>query len=323
MVHTRGMGMLIVGTVLAVGCNPGERNEVVSESVVELNGRQYLLEQIGDVAIAQIYADGFEALELGEKLLVWHLCNAALAGRDIYYDQRYAHNLEMREVLEEMITHADNINPSVRSEIHRYTKLFWINTGPYNNLTARKFVLGVEPETFRVAAHVAEADGAVFPMGNEETLDELFTRLEPMFFDETFDPIVTNKTPGDGMDILISSANNLYDGVSMIDLVNFNEQYPLNSRLIKIDGRLSEEVYRIEGEGRYADELREIVHHLEAAVPYATTPMARALEALVMWYRTGEAEDRRAYDIAWVADQVSSVDTINGFTEVYMDARGA
>ena len=32
--------------------------------------------------------------------------------------------------------------------------------------------------------------------------------------------------------------------------------------------------------------------------------------------------DRIAYDIAWVRDQESLVDTINGFIEVYMDPRG-
>ena len=76
------------------------------------------------------------------KILVWHLYLAALAGRDIYYDQRYAHNLEMRAVLE-AILHATRRTSSrdVLAEIRRYTKLFWINTGPYNNLTARKFVL--------------------------------------------------------------------------------------------------------------------------------------------------------------------------------------
>jgi dipeptidyl-peptidase-3 len=51
--------------------------------------------------------------------------------------------------------------------------------------------------------------------------------------------------------------------------------------------------------------------------------MARALEALVRFYRTGETSARREYDIAWVADTESDVDTINGFIEVYMDARGA
>ena len=51
--------------------------------------------------------------------------------------------------------------------------------------------------------------------------------------------------------------------------------------------------------------------------------MQEALRALVRFYRTGEDKDRRAYDIAWLADKDSPVDTINGFIEVYLDARGA
>ena len=50
--------------------------------------------------------------------------------------------------------------------------------------------------------------------------------------------------------------------------------------------------------------------------------MAKALTALVTFYRTGEVKDREAYDIAWVQDKVSPVDTINGFIEVYLDPRG-
>ena len=37
--------------------------------------------------------------------------------------------------------------PSVLGEIRRYTKLFWINSGPYNNVTARKFVLRLDPDS--------------------------------------------------------------------------------------------------------------------------------------------------------------------------------
>ena len=286
-------------------------------------GRQYLLERIDDVAVAQIYADGFETLDRREKVLVWHLYQAALAGRDIFYDQRYAHNLEMRDVLEEILTHADGVDPETLAAIHRYTKLFWINTGPYNNLTARKFVVGVTQEAFAAAARAAAANGASFPTRDGESVDALLARLEPMFFDETYDAIVTNKTPGAGRDILVASSNNLYDGVATSDLEGFEERYALNSRLVKRDGRLVEEVYRANDNGRYRAEITEIVRHLEAAIPYATEPMARALAALAQWYRTGEAADRRTYDIAWVADQSSPVDTINGFTEVYMDARGA
>src|SRR5690606_21962801 len=117
-----------------------------------------------------------------------------------------------------------------------------------------------------------------------------------------------------------SSANNFYLGVTMADLEGFDERYALNSRLIRSNGTLVEEVYRVGG--RYDREIREIVRHLEAAIPYAPPPTAAALRALITWYETGEDADRVAYDIAWVHDKDSPVDTINGFIEVYMDARG-
>src|SRR5262249_9461138 len=92
------------------------------------------------------------------------------------------------------------------------------------------------------------------------------------------------------------------------------------ARLVKRDGQLVEEVYRLGG--RYDGCIREVVRHLRAAVPFATDPMAAALRALIRFYETGETSDRVAYDIAWVRDRDSPVDTINGFVEVYMDARG-
>jgi dipeptidyl-peptidase-3 len=282
--------------------------------------RKYLLERVGDAAIVQLYADGFEALPLGEKTLIWHLYQAALAGRDIYYDQRYAHNLEMRDLLEEIIAHPGGIDPATLAEIQRYTKLFWVNTGPYNNLTARKFVLKCTPEAFRQAVLAAERSGATFRRRQGESLDAMLGRMQPWFFDPAVDPILTNKSPGAGRDILQASANNLYGpDVTMKDIESFTERYPLNSRLVKQNGRLVEEVYR--EKGRYGEQISRIVSHLEQAIPYATEPMARALAALVKVYRTGEVPDRRAYDIAWVQDKDSPVDTINGFTEVYLDAR--
>ena len=283
--------------------------------------RKYLLERIDDAAVVQVYADGFESLPLKEKTLIWHLYQAARAGRDIFYDQRHRNGIEMRRILEAVITHPQGIDSPALDEIRRYTKLFWLNTGPYNNHTSRKFVLGIPPQTFAAAVKAAVAGGATIPTAAGESVDAMLRRLEPMFFDPDVDPIVTNRNPGAGRDILTASANNLYaGGVTTADLKGFTEKYGLNSRLVKRDGRLIEEVYKIGG--RYSKEITEIVRHLEAAIPFATEPMAKALGALVRFYRTGETADRVQYDIAWVADKSSPVDTINGFIEVYMDPRG-
>src|SRR5436189_2384792 len=150
--------------------------------------RTYLLERIDDAVVVQLYADGFRNLSLRDRTLVWHLTQAAIAGRDIFYDQRYAHNLEMRDVLEAILSRPHAIDPGTFAAIERYTKLFWINTGPHNNLTARKFVPTCTPRAFAEAAHAAHSAGARFRLKPGEPLDALLARLEPLFFDPTVDP---------------------------------------------------------------------------------------------------------------------------------------
>ena len=270
--------------------------------------RKYLLERVGDASVVQLYADGFASLPRKQKSLIWHLYQAAIAGRDIFIDQKHKDALEMRGIIERIVANPQGVDAATLAEVQRYTKLFWLNNGPYNNLTARKFVLACTPDAFAAAAKTAGADPAAV------------ARLQSMFFDPAVDTIVTNKTPGAGKDILQSSANNLYSGVTMADLKGFEEKYGLNSRLVKQNGKLVEEVYRIDG--RYGKQITEIVKHLDAAKAFAEPPMAKALEALITFYRTGEVTDREAYDIAWVQDKVSPVDTINGFIEVYLDPRG-
>jgi dipeptidyl-peptidase-3 len=282
--------------------------------------RRYLLERVDDAAVVQLYADDFRSMDLKTKTLVWHLYQAAIAGRDVYYDQRSASSLDMRDLVEGIVEHPGSTKSDTLAEIQRYAKLFWLNSGPYNNLTAAKFVLKCPPAALAEAAHSAESAGARFFLAAGETLDQKLARLQPMFFDPAFAPSVTTKTPKPRQDLLATSFNNLYSGVSSKDLAGFKEQYRLNSRLVKRNGALVEEVYRVGG--RYDPQIRAIVGHLEAAVPFATESMAQALRALIKWYQTGSPADRREYDIAWVADKASPVDTINGFTEVYLDARG-
>ena len=316
---------VVAVAVLAAGCSSQRNDEegatgAAPAAAAAATERRYLLEQVDDAAVVQLYADGFSSLPLREKTLIYHLYLAALAGRDIYIDQRHRNSLEIRGVFEQIVAHPQGVDAGTLREVQRYAKLFWLNNGPYNNLTARKFVLNVTPQALSAAVKAATEGGATFTPPQGETVDAMLVRLGPMLLDANVDPIVTNKTPGPGRDILTASANNLYSGVSMADLKGFTEKYGLNSRLVKRDGRVVEEVYRIGG--RYGAQIANVVRHLEAAVPFASAPMANALRALIQFYRTGEAADRAKYDIAWVQDKESPVDTINGFIEVYMDPRG-
>ncbi len=86
--------------VTIVACAPAETPQPTTTGGED--DRPYLLERVDDAAVVQLYADGFEALPLQEKTLIYHLYEAALAGRDIFIDQRYAHSLEMRDVIEEI-----------------------------------------------------------------------------------------------------------------------------------------------------------------------------------------------------------------------------
>lgn len=320
----RARTALVTGLLLAAGAGlafaPVRARRAAPQTPAP-DTRRYLLEQVDDAAIVQLYADGFASRPLDEKILMWHLSQAAIAGRDIFYDQESAAGLEMRDVIEAVVAHPGTTNAATLAEVRRYAKLFWINSGPYNNLTTRKFVLTCTPAAFRAAVKAAVAAGARIPLAPGDTLDRHLDRLQPMFFDPAVAPSVTVKTPPAGQDILSASSNNMYAGVTMKDLEGFAEQYRLNSRVVKRDGRIVEEVYRVGG--RYDPQIRAIVGHLEAARPYATPAMANAIDALIAWYRTGRAADRKAYDIAWVADRASPVDTINGFTETYVDPRGA
>lgn len=290
--------------------------------------RKYLLERVDDAAVVQLYVDGFEQLPVSEKILIYHLSQAAIAGRDIFIDQKYRHALEIRDLVENVLVHSQGVNEKTLADIRHYAKLFWINNGPHHNLTCQKFVLSCSPEDFSRAVMAAEASGAKFAKREGEDTAGLLKRMHPLLFAPEVDSQVTSKAPKDGKDILEASANNFYEGVKLADLDGFRERYPLNSKLVKLpDGKLKELVWRagfdkVVPAGMYARQIRQINAHLEAAIPFATPKMARALGALIQYYRTGSAADLRAYHVAWVADNDSPVDTINGFVEVYVDARG-
>ncbi|HLE34017.1 MAG TPA: peptidase M49 [Bacteroidota bacterium] len=290
--------------------------------------RKYSLERVGPARVVQLYADGFDQLSTREKIFAYYLSRAALAARDIAIDQHHRWALEIRSLLEGIVTHNSGIDQKVYEKILMYTKLFWLNNGPYDNITSRKYVIECSQADFLSAADHARKNGADLGLGNE-TLDAKLARIGSFLFDPNVEPMMTNKTPG--QDWIHESGVNFYGkGLTQKDVEKFvqsgRQKNELNSRIVKADGRISEEIWRAGGNGiepgRYAADLEATIFYLEKAIPYASGPAQQeTLRRLIRHFRTGSLEDFRQFNIQWVGD-TSAIDLIHGFIEVYLDPMG-
>ncbi len=289
--------------------------------------RVYSLERVGPARVVQAYADGFNQLTTKEKIFSYYLYLASIAARDIALDQHHPAALEVRNIFEKVYTHAGGIDPVVMEKITAYLKLFWINNGFYDYLTSKKFVPECTFEEFSVAVTTAQKNGAVIDLGSE-TLEQKLARLKPIIFDATYQPVLTNKTPGD--DWIKQSAVNFYgENITYKEVEQWaktNEKNPLNSKIVKENGKLVEKVWRAGNEsippGMYAADLTAAIGYLEQAIPYASSDyQAGTVRKMIKYLQTGDSQDFRDYNIHWVKDN-SNVDFIFSFIEVYLDPRG-
>lgn len=284
-----------------------------------------LVERVGTTGFLQLQADSFKDMALKDKVLAYWLSMAAIAIHPIVFDQNSPYGLRIKLLLEQILTHPQGINPDLLKKLTDYTKLFWANRGNRNSSTSRKFLPEFSPEELRAAAEQALKNRA--RLGPRARLEKELEELRRPIFDPEFEPLLTAKNPPSGQDPLKASANNLYEGVQMADLQGFAERYPLNSRLVKKDGKLVEQVYRAgtpDGSippGLYAAELARAIRYLKMALPYAGASQKKVLNDLIRYYQTGDPADWRQFNIDWVRND-SAVDFTHGFIEVYKDARG-
>lgn len=319
----------LVAALIAAGCSSTAPGPVAADGGTEAGAaaeRRYELERVGTTAVVQLYADGFESLSLRDKLLAYHLTQAAIAGRDIYLDQRFAYGLSLRWVLESLFLVKGQLEPAVAAEVDRYCKLFWVHSGIHDNLTTQKNLLNLTWEQFAGACEIAARNGHALGLRELAPLRDL-REVHAVLTDPATFRSVTDKSTEHGNDPLAASCNNLYVGVTSKDLEGFVEQNGLNSRLVKHDGALVEQVYRAgDGDrvppGRYAEALAKVNEHLRQALAFAPLPTQAALRKLIRYNETGDLADWRAFNIAWVQDKDSAVDFTIGFVEVYLDPRG-
>jgi dipeptidyl-peptidase-3 len=300
------------------------------------NAGKVVVERVGDTAFIQLHAPSFQALSPRQQALAYWLTQASIAIDPIIYDQLSAYGLRQKRLLEGIMAHSDGIDPLARMRVAEFAKIFWANRGNHNDLTSQKFMPGFTFEQLRRAAMSAQHAGAfqtpyadLPPLKTPSDLRHELDDLRVSFFDATFEPMTTAKSPVGGKDTIQSSSNTFYPGLNLEDLKGFQEKYPLNSRVVKgADGKLTELVYRAgtpDGKvppGVYATFLKRANDCFQKARAYAEPGQAEAIDHLIRYYQTGDYAEWVAFGTAWVQND-ATVDFDNGFIEVYRDARGA
>lgn len=283
---------------------------------------KYVVDRFADIEVLRYKVPDFESLPLQKKLFIYYLTEAALQGRDILFDQNGRYNLAIRQLVEDVYTNysGDRESPQFKA-LELYLKQIWFGNGIHHHYSMDKFTPGFSRDFFM--QQVAQLPAECRP-------DDIVT-----IADVIFNPSVMAKrvNQADGADIILTSANNLYDGnVTQAEVEAYYESlknpndstpisYGLNSRIVKEDGVVKEQVYKLGG--LYSDAIAKIIENLEKAMPYAESDaQRRVISTLIDFYRTGDLATFDLYSILWAEDTEPQVDFINGFIESYGDPLG-
>ena len=295
-----------------------------------------LVERVGETGFVRVEAESFRSLDAKQQELAYWLTQASMAVDPIVYDQFSRFGLRQKRLLEGIAAHQQGIDAGVRTRITDFAKLFWANKGNHNELTSQKFLPGFTFEELKQAALIAQKSGAfssnsgdLLPITTPSELNSELENLRDSFFDANFEPMLTAKNPSGGRDAIQASSNTFYVGVTLADLKDFHDTHPLNSRVVRgKNGELEEVVCRAgtpDGKvapGLYATYLKRANAYLERAQQVADPSQAKVIRELVRYYQTGDPGDWLQFGIDWVQNN-AIVDFVNGFIEIYRDARGA
>ena len=288
----------------------------------------YQTEQFADVRILRYQVPDFDKLSLKQKKLLYFLSKAALCGRDILWDQNYRYNLLIRWVLENIYINFEGERATNDfKEFEIYLKRVWFCNGIHHHYSTDKLIPGFSQDYF--TSLFSKTKWQKLPDGFYK-IEELISFILPLLFDSELDAKRVNQT--DGVDMIASSANNYYEGISQEEAeefyaskINSEELHPvshgLNSKLIRENGEIVEKVWKLNG--MYSKAIEQIIHWLKEALPYSENEIqAKSIELLIEYYQTGDLALFDQYNMAWLRDKESLVDFVNGFIETYGDPMG-
>ncbi len=285
------------------------------------NKFNYVVDRFADIEVLRYKVPGFENLSTRQKGLIYYLTEAAIAGRDILWDQNGKYNLSIRQLIENVYTNfTGNKESRQYKALEKYLKLIWFGNGIHHHYSMDKFVPEFD-ETF-LRYEVTKLPESKQPSNIDELCEVIF------------DPTIAAKrvNQAEGEDLITTSACNLYEGVTQQQVEDYYNalkdttdltpiSYGLNTRVTMIDGKVTEQVYRLGG--LYSDAIARIVDNLTKAREYTENEkQAAVIDKLISYYKSGDLAMFDDYSIEWVEDTNSQVDFINGFIESYGDPLG-
>lgn len=281
----------------------------------------YVADRFADIEVLRYEVPGFNDLSLNQKKLVYYLTEAALMGRDILWDQNNKYNLELRQLLENIYTsYSGDKNGKEFKAFEKYLKQIWFGNGIHHHYSMDKFVPEFSESFLRSAIKS-------LPASKRPANADLMIKV---VFDPEF--VAKRVNQAEGADLIVTSANNLYDGVTQSEVENYYNamkdstdltpvSYGLNSRVVKENGKVVEQTYKVGG--LYSNAISKIIENLSEAAKYAENDKQRnVINKLIEYYTTGNLKAFDDYSIMWVEDTDSKVDFINGFIESYGDPLG-
>ena len=311
---TRSLFFAFIISIIFFSCNDGNGNYYIPKSE---DSFEFKVDQFADLAILRYQIPGWDELTLKEKELVYYLTQAGLAGRDIIWDQKYRHNLEIRSSLENIYR---NFNGDKNSDdwnaFEVYLKRIWFSNGIHHHYSNDKMMPSFSKDYF------------------DQLLTATKTKLEGEAYDVIFNDVdskMVNKRKG--VDNILESAVNFYGpNVTMNDVTSYYSlktqpdptkplSFGLNSKLVKENGEVKELIYS--ESGLYGESIKEIIKWVNKAADVAENkPQGDALRILAEYYRTGDLKTWDDYCVAWTKATDGNIDYINGFIEVYNDPLG-
>lgn len=322
---------MFTALALLASCDNAGKTEkqAPADDGIDLETFQYKVDRFADIEILRYPVPGFNNLSLQQKELIYYLSQAALEGRDILWDQHNRYNLTIRRVCEGVYeNYMGDKSTEEWKQFETYLKRIWMANGIHHHYSEDKIMPEFSQDYF--VSIVKSVDPGRMPFRDGMAADETLTEILPVMFDPNVMPKRLNQTAG--TDIVASSAVNFYEGVTQKEVEAFYDKmkdpaddtpisYGLNSKVVKKDGVVTEQVWKIGG--MYDKAIERIMGWLEKAAEVAEgEQQTEVINTLISYYKTGNLETFDDYSVKWVEDTTSRVDFINGFIETYADPLG-